>query len=446
MSPSPPGPPPPSFAEAVRTWIRIGLLSLGGPAGQIALLYRILVEEKRWLDERRFLHALQFCMLLPGPEAHQLVVYTGRILNGIRGGIIAGTLFILPGLLVILALSIVYVLLGTLPLLQAALLGLRAAVIAIVLEAWLRMCRRMLDAPTTVALAALAFFALFAFRIPFPLIVLGSGLLGWLTPGRFLVAGPGTATAPPESGRTGSDRTSRLLGIGLPLWLGPLLLSTFLLGSEHVFTAIARLGSELALLGFGGAYAVLAYATQMAVETRGWLSPSEMLDGLALAETVPGPLVLVLSFVGFLAAFRAPGVLDPVLAGILGGALAAWAMFLPSFLLVLVSAPHIERLRTHTALSGALAAITAAAVGAIAFLVLRFALYGLFLAVETTHVGPLVLELPILASWNPTACLLALLALLAILRFRPGPGPLLLGGAGSGVLLHLLRFELLGFL
>lgn len=430
----------------MRTWMRIGLLSFGGPAGQIALLYRILVEEKRWLDERRFLHALQFCMLLPGPEAHQLVVYTGRILHGIRGGILAGTLFVLPGLFAILTLSVVYVLLGTLPLLQAALLGLRAAVIAIVLEAWLRMCRRMLDAPAMVASAALAFFTLFAFRIPFPVIVLGAGLLGWLGPGRFPVAGPRGATAPSEPGRIGPDRTSRLLGIGLPLWLGPFLLSAFLLGSEHVFTAIARLGSELALLGFGGAYAVLSYATQVAVESRGWLAPSEMLDGLALAETVPGPLVLVLSFVGFLAAFRAPGAFDPVLAGILGGALAAWAMFLPSFLLVLVGAPYIERLRTHTALSGALGAIAAAAVGAIALLVLRFALYGLFLAVETTRIGPLVLEVPVLASWNPTACLLALLALLAAVRFRPGPGPLLLGGAASGVLLHLLRFELLGFL
>ncbi|MCX8101716.1 MAG: chromate efflux transporter [Geminicoccaceae bacterium] len=448
MSPSPPG--PPSLAEAARTWARIGLLSFGGPAGQIALLHRVLVEEKGWLDERRFLHALQVCMLLPGPEAHQLVVYTGRLLHGVRGGIVAGALFVLPGLLAILVLSLLYVTLGTLPLLQAALLGLRAAVIAIVLEAVFRIGRRMLGHPAMVGLALLAFLALFAFRIPFPAVVLAAGLLGWLG-GRlglpsFLGAGLDHGPDPPELARSGPDRTGRLLAIGLALWLAPLVLAILLLGPGHPLVAIGRLASELALLGFGGAYAVLAYTAQVAVEHHGWLAPSEMLDGLALAEAVPGPLVLVLAFVGFLAAFRGPAPLDSMPAGILGGGLAAWAIFVPSCLLALASVPYSERVRRHATLSAVLAAIGAAACGAIAFLALRFALHGVFLVVETVRFGPLALELPVLASWNPVACLLALLALVAVFRFRLALGPLLLGGAGAGVVLYLLRFELLGFL
>lgn len=449
MSPSPPRHPP--FAEAAWTWARIGLLSFGGPAGQIALLHRILVEEKGWLDERRFLHALQVCMLLPGPEAHQLVVYAGRLLHGVGGGIMAGTLFVLPGLFAILALSLLYVTLGTLPLLQAALLGLRAVVIAILLEAVFRIGRRMLGHPVTVAVATLAFLALFAFRIPFPLVVLGAGLLGWLAgrlgPASFLAIGSEHGPDPPEPARSGPERIDRLLAIGLLLWLAPLFLAFLLLGPAHPLAAIGRLASELALFGFGGAYALLAYTAQIVVERHGWLAPSEMLDGLALAEAAPGPLVLVLAFVGFLAAFRAPGpLLDPTLAGILGGGFAAWAIFLPSCLLVLASVPYSARLLRHGALSAALAAIGAAAWGAIAFLALRFALHGLFLVVEPTRFGPLVLELPLLASWNPAGCLLASLALVAVFRFRLALGPLLSGGAGAGVVLYLLRFELLGFL
>lgn len=455
-------PPLPSLGEAARTWARIALLSFGGPAGQIALMHRVLVEEKRWIDERRFLHALNFCMLLPGPEAHQLTVYIGWLLNGLSGGVLAGTLFVLPGCLALTGLSILYVTLGRLPLVQAVFFGLKAAVLAIVLEAVLRIGRRSLHNPSMVGLAALAFLALFAFALPFPLVVLGAGLLGWLggrlglpafAPDGGAVRGdsrpePGSALGEvlPEHARAGPGWTARVLAIGLPLWLAPTLLLFVFLGPGHVLTAIARLTSTLALVSFGGAYAVLAYLAQAAVETRGWLAPSEMLDGLALAETTPGPLILVLLFVAFLAAFGQPGGLDPLLAGILAATLTTWTTFVPSFFLVLSGAPHIERLRADRALAAALAAIGAAVVGVIGQLALWFALHTLFLVVEPVRLGPFSLDLPVLASWNPAACLLALLAVLAVFRFRLGIGPLLLGGASAGAVLHLLRFELLGFL
>lgn len=461
MTSSPP-PPLPSLAEAARTWARIGLLSFGGPAGQIALMHRVLVEEKRWIGEQRFLHALNFCMLLPGPEAHQLTVYVGWLLNGLRGGLLAGSLFVLPGYLALTGLSILYVTLGRAPLVQAVFFGLKAAVLAIVLEAVLRIGRRSLRDPAMPALAGLAFLALFAFAVPFPLVVLGAGLLGWLggrlglpafAPGRGAVRGdgrpePGSALgeALPAHARGGAGWTVRILAVGLPLWLGPTLLLALLLGPDHVLTAIARLMSALALVSFGGAYAVLAYIARAAVETHGWLAPGEMLDGLALAETTPGPLIMVLLFVGFLAAFAEPGGLDPLGAGILGGTLATWTTFVPSFLLVLLGAPRVERLRADPALAAALAAIAAAVVGVVGQLALWFALHTLFLVVEPVRLGPLRLDLPVLASWNPAACLLALLALLAVFRFRLGIGPLLLGGAAAGLALHLLRFELLGFL
>jgi chromate transporter len=428
-------------------------------------MHRVLVEEKRWIDERRFLHALDFCMLLPGPEAQQLTIYIGWLLNGLSGGVLAGTLFVLPGCLALTGLSILYVTLGRLPLVQAVFFGLKAAVLAIVLEAVLRIGRRSLRSPAMLGLAGLAFLALFAFALPFPLVVLGAGGLGWLggrlglptfapgAPGRGAVRGdgrpePGSALGEilPEHARASSGWTARVLAIGLPLWLAPTLLLFVFLGPGHVLTAIARLTSTLALVSFGGAYAVLTYVAQAAVETHGWLAPGEMLDGLALAETTPGPLIMVLLFVAFLAAFAEPGGLDPLLAGILAATLATWTTFVPSFFLVLSGAPHIERLRADHALAGALAAIGAAVVGVIGQLALWFALHTLFLVVEPVRLGPLVLDLPVLASWNPAACLLALLAVLAVLRFRLGIGPLLLGGASAGAVLHLLRFELLGFL
>ncbi len=455
MSP-PPRPPLPSFAEAAHTWARVALLSFGGPAGQIAVMHRILVEEKRWIGERRFLHALNFCMLLPGPEAQQLTVYLGWLLNGLRGGLIAGTLFVLPGYLTLVGLSILYATLGRVPLVQAVFFGLKAAVLAIVLEAVLRIGRRALRNRTLLGLAALAFLALFAFAVPFPLVVLGAGLAGWLG-GRlgspaFLPGGGPTGAhgfaqeasalgeTLPEHARPGPGWTVRVLAVCLPLWLGPTLLLVLLLGPGHVLTTIAWLMSKLALVTFGGAYAVLAYVAQAAVETHGWLAPGEMLDGLALAETTPGPLIMVLLFVAFLAAFREPGALDPLLAGVLGGTLATWVTFVPCFMWILAGAPHVERLRANRALASALAAITAAVVGVIAHLALWFALHTLFAVVEPISWGPLRLDLPLLASWNPAACLLVVASCLALFRFRLGLGALLAGAGGAGLLLHLLRF------
>jgi chromate transporter len=460
---STPDPPPlPSLGEAVRTWARIALLSFGGPAGQIASMHRVLVEEKRWIGERRFLHALHFCMLLPGPEAQQLTIYLGWLLNGLGGGLLAGILFVLPGYVALTGLSILYLTLGRLPLVQATFFGLRAAVLAIVLEAVIRIGRRSLRNRTMLGLAGLAFLALFALAVPFPLVVLGAALLGWLG-GRFGLPsflpgdGPSGRTARGEPGsalgetlpahtRTGPGWSARVVGIGLPLWLAPTLLLVTLLGPDHVLSALARLASVLALVTFGGAYAVLAWLAQVAVETHGWLTPSEMLDGLALGETTPGPLIMVLLFVAFLAAFREPGGFDPLLAGLLGGTLVTWVTFVPCFVWILAGAPYVERLRADRTLAAALGAIGAAVTGVILHLATWFALHTLFLVVEPARLGPLVLDLPVLASWNPAACLLTLGALLAVFRFRIGLTPLLLGGAAAGLGLHLLRFELLGFL
>ena len=455
-------PPPPSLGEAVRTWARIALLSFGGPAAQIALMHRVLVEEKRWIGERRFLHALHFCMLLPGPEAQQLTIYLGWLLNGLRGGLLAGILFVLPGYVTLTGLSVLYLTVGRLPLVQATFFGLRAAVLAIVLEAVIRIGRRSLRNRTMLGLAALAFLALFALAVPFPLVVLGAGLLGWLG-GRFglppFLPGDGPSGRSPRGepgstlgetlpahARTGPGWSARVVAVGLPLWLAPTLLLVTLLGSDHVLTALARLASVLALVTFGGAYAVLAWLARVAVETHGWLTPSEMLDGLALGETTPGPLIMVLLFVAFLAAFREPGGLDPLQAGLLGGTLVTWVTFVPCFVWILAGAPYVERLRADRTLAAALEAIGAAVTGVIFHLATWFALHTLFLVVEPVRLGPLVLDLPVLASWNPAACLLTLGALLAVFRFRIGLAPLLLGGAAAGLGLHLLRFELLGFL
>ena len=455
-------PPPPSLGEAVRTWARIALLSFGGPAAQIALMHRVLVEEKRWIGERRFLHALHFCMLLPGPEAQQLTIYLGWLLNGLRGGLLAGILFVLPGYVTLTGLSVLYLTVGRLPLVQATFFGLRAAVLAIVLEAVIRIGRRSLRNRTMLGLAALAFLALFALAVPFPLVVLGAGLLGWLG-GRFglppFLPGDGPSGRSPRGepgstlgetlpahARTGPGWSARVVAVGLPLWLAPTLLLVTLLGSDHVLTALGRLASVLALVTFGGAYAVLAWLARVAVETHGWLTPSEMLDGLALGETTPGPLIMVLLFVAFLAAFREPGGLDPLQAGLLGGTLVTWVTFVPCFVWILAGAPYVERLRADRTLAAALEAIGAAVTGVILHLATWFALHTLFLVVEPVRLGPLVLDLPVLASWNPAACLLTLGALLAVFRFRIGLAPLLLGGAAAGLGLHLLRFELLGFL
>ncbi len=387
-----------TFAEATRTWARIGLLSFGGPAGQIAVMHRILVEEKRWISEQRFLHALSYCMLLPGPEAQQLATYIGWLLHGTRGGLVAGTLFVLPGFLAILALSIAYVLWHQHPLIEGVLLGLKCAVIALVVEALLRLARRALRGQAATWMALLAFVAIAFLHVPFPLVVLGAGLAGFARSRmgfRSFAAQDAetanTATTPPVIGERplthvapSTKRTFQLLALWLPLWFAPVLLCAWLLGTGSTYTQLGVFFSKMAIVTFGGAYAVLAYVAQQAVERFAWLTPAQMLDGLGLAESTPGPLILVVQFVGFLAAWQFAGSSHPLLAGVLGAVLTVWVTFVPCFLWIFLGAPYIEALRGNDALSSALAAITASVVGVIASLALWFATHVLF-----ARTGPL---------------------------------------------------------
>lgn len=420
--------------EASAVWARIGLLGFGGPAGQIALMHKELVEDRRWISESRFLHALNFCMLLPGPEAQQLAIYIGWLLHGTRGGVIAGTLFVLPGFLIILALSTAYAFFNETTWLGSLFFGLKAAVLAIVIEALIRVGRRAIKNHIMLALAAAAFVALFVFNVSFPLVVLTAGLFGYLGsrayPAIFAASGHRATTADmpsvigkgfPEAA-PGSGATLRTLSIWAALWLAPLVLVLPFFGPSSTLATLWMFFSQMAVVTFGGAYAVLAYVAQEAVQHFGWLAPGEMVDGLALAETTPGPLVLVLSFVGFLAAFRDPAGLSPLLAGLLGATLTTWVTFVPCFLWIFLGAPHIERLRSNAALSGALAAVSAAIVGVILNLAIWFGLHVLFGEVTTLHWGLVSLAAPIWPSVNFKTLALALIATLMLFRFRLGIG------------------------
>jgi len=425
----------PSFREAFPVWLRIGLTSFGGPAGQIALMHRILVEEKRWISEPHFLHALNYCMLLPGPEAQQLATYVGWRLHGLRGGLVAGTLFVLPGFCVILGLSILYALYRNTGWLGAIFFGLKAAVLAVVIEALIRVARRALKTRAHLAVAGAAFLALFAFSLPFPLVIATAALAGWLIPAFRPVAADGEEAddAPARSG--GWVRMLATLAAGLGLWALPVLGLAMIFGVQSVFVPIAAFFSKMAVVTFGGAYAVLAYVAQQAVEIYGWLRPGEMLDGLALAETTPGPLILVLVYVGFLAAFRDPGPLSPLVSGVIGASLTTWVTFVPCFLWIFLGAPHVERLRRNRALSGALSAVTAAVVGVILNLAIWFGLHVLFREVGKLRLGLLEFAWPNLASLDLAAAGLAALAMLAMFRFRLGMVPTLAlcGGLGYGL-------------
>ncbi|MEJ8310434.1 chromate efflux transporter [Agrobacterium larrymoorei] len=372
----------PTLSELFLVFGRVGLLSFGGPAGQIGMMHRVLVDEKRWLSEERFLHALNYCMLLPGPEAQQLATYAGWLLHGRRGGIIAGTLFILPGFIVIVALAAAYALYQDTHWLPALLFGLKAGVLAIVIEALLRVAKRALKSRFLVSVAAVAFIALFFFAVPFPLVILVAGVTG------FLKARGAPSVTPDRAGKAPSfARQLRGLLVGVLIWQMPLL-PFWLLAAPESLLELQAFFSRLAVVTFGGAYAVLAYVAQVAVETHGWMTASEMLDGLALAEATPGPLVLVLSYIGFLAAFRHPGMLDPMLAGVLGASVAAWATFVPSFVFIFLGAPYVERLKDNAALSGALSAITGAVVGVILNLSVWFGLHVLFGKVDRVELLP----------------------------------------------------------
>ena len=443
-----------SFGEAMKVWARVAALSFGGPAGQIAVMHRIIVEEKRWIGEQRFLQALNYCTLLPGPEAQQLAIYIGWLMHKTKGGLVAGTLFVLPGLLAIMALSWIYVLLGKVTLVQGLFFGLKAAVLVIVVEAVLRVGKRALKNNTMRALAAAAFIALFFFDVPFPIIILIAGLIGYVG-GRagvqaFLAGGGhgklgdkqladadsllGEET--PEHARPNLGWSLRITAVFLVLWLVPVALLFVTLGSGNVFTDIAVFFSKMAVVTFGGAYAVLAYVAQQAVDQYHWVTAGEMLDGLGMAETTPGPLIMVTQFVGFLAAWRAPGAIPPLLAATLGGLLTTWVTFTPCFLWIFFGAPFVEALRSNKALGAALGAITAAVVGVILNLAVWFALHVLFATLVPVHFLGTSVDLPVLASVNLPSLILSIAAAAAIFRFKLGMIPVLLASSLAGVLYY----------
>lgn len=427
------------MSEAARVWLKIGCLGFGGPAGQIALLHREVVERRGWIDEHRFLHALSFCTLLPGPEAQQLATYLGWLMHRTIGGLVAGTLFVLPGALAILGLSVLYASFQQVPAVAALLLGLKAAVLAVVVEALVRVGRRALGGPLARWIALAAFGALFFFAVPFPLVIAAAAAVGIV--GRRFGAGVPGAVPPLADGlaspRPTLGRSLRMAMVGLAVWLLPLVGLSVLFGRESVFAEQGWFFSKTAVVTFGGAYAVLAYVAQRAVETYGWLAPGQMVDALGLAETTPGPLILVLQFVAFLGAYHDPGGLSPLVAGCLGSAVALWATFAPCFLWIFLGAPWIEALRGVRWLQAALAAITAAVVGVIANLSLWFALHVLFRVVRVEALGPLQATVPEWGSVDFAAVALAALAFLALFRWKLGLLPTLGLSAALGLVLKL---------
>lgn len=417
------------LGEATRAWFRISLQTFGGPAGQIAVMQRALVDERRWIGQQRFLHALNFCMLLPGPEAQQLAIYVGWLLNGTVGGLIAGTLFVLPGLVALLALSSIYIAFGSSTPVTGLFVGLAPAVLAIVVQAVVRIGRRALGHPGLVALAVAAFAALALFAVPFPAVVAVAALAGWAL-GRYkspvddTVEGVSTGTGAPViadddlhgEGPT-TRRALRVLAMGLITWAMPLLVVIVATGRDSTLSAEGLFFAGTALVTFGGAYAVLAFVAQRAVEVYGWLSAREMVRGLGLAETTPGPLIMVVVFVAFLGAYRNPGSLSPWAAAIVGALLTTWVTFVPCFAFIFIGAPYVERLRGNRSLTAALTGITAAVVGVIANLALYFAVHTLFTRTTEVDRGPIHLVVPHVDSLRPVSLFIAGVAALLIFRF-----------------------------
>lgn len=437
--------------ESTKAWFAISLQTFGGPAGQIAVMQRTLVDEKRWIGQQRFLFALSYCTLLPGPEAQQLATYVGWLLNGVKGALVAGILFVLPGVVALLVLSGIYVAYGDTTVVEALFLGLAPAVIAIVLQAVLRVGQRALTHPALVALAVSSFVALNFFAVPFPAVVFAAGLIGWLLGRRRpRLTAPKAAnvdanTRPPlvsddalHTERPSVRRNAVILTVGLALWTGPVIAAALLFGRNSVFVDQGLFFSGAALVTFGGAYAVLAYVAQQAVNVYGWLAPGEMVRGLALAETTPGPLIMVVQFVAFLGAYRDPGSLDPWVAALTGALLTTWVTFVPCFLFILLGAPYVERLRHNTSLSAALTGITAAVVGVIANLAVYFALHTLFARTDRITWGPLNFEIPELGTLQVAA--LAITVLGCFLIFARGWGVLRTLGACAlvGIAVQLL--------
>src|SRR5688572_11391375 len=408
-------------------------LSFGGPAAQIAVLHRVVVDEKKWLEESAFVRALSFCMLLPGPEAQQLATYVGWKLHGLRGGLAAGLLFVLPGFVAMLALSILYITASDVAFVAALFYGLKPAVLPVVLEAVSRLKRRAAGGVLGTAIAAAAFVAIFAFGVPFPIIVAGAALLGFLT---HRDVQPATLANAPIV-RSHVFGTLHTAMAWIAIWLVPVIALYFLLGPDHVFTRQAQFFSRVAVVTFGGAYAVLAYVAQRAVEVFNWLSPTEMLDGLGLAETTPGPLIMVVQFVAFLGAYRNAGGMDPIVAGIIGSVITVWVTFAPSMMFIFVGAPWVERITGNQRLAAALSGVTAAVVGVVLNLGIWFAIHTLFTEVSTRSFGPGSVPWPAPTSFDPVVAVIALLAAVALFRFRLGLLWVLAGGALLGVVAKL---------
>jgi chromate transporter len=444
------------FSEAVRVWARVAALSFGGPAGQIAMMHRILVEEKKWIGEERFLHALNYCMLLPGPEAQQLAIYIGWLLHKTKGGIVAGTLFVLPGFLAIMVLSWLYALYGNLGAIEALFLGLKAAVLAIVFAAVRRIGGKALKNPAMLMVAAGAFVAIFFLGVPFPVIIIVAAAIGYFggkgrlkafeasgghdSLGGTPVADCDTALGEhiPAHARPRLGWSLRISAIFLLLWLTPVA-ALLMVMPDTVYAEIAAFFSKMAVVTFGGAYAVLAYVAQEAVENYGWLRPGEMLDGLGMAETTPGPLIMVTQFVGFMGAARDAGGLDPLVAGTLAAVLTTWVTFVPCFLWIFLGAPFAERMRGNAALSSAMTAITAAVVGVVLNLAVWFAMHTIFAEVAQFRAAPLRFDVPVLSSVSAPALLLTAAALVAMFRLKIGPLAVIAGSGFAGLLLWLIR-------
>jgi chromate transporter len=420
---------PVSFAAAVRLWAYVGLNSFGGPAGQIAVMHREIVERRRWIDEKRFLHALNYCMLLPGPEAQQLATYIGWALHGLRGGLVAGLLFVLPGVVVLLVLSTLYALYHETALLAAVFYGVKPAVVALVAQAFLRLAARTLKTALSRVIAAAAFAALFFLDVPFPLIVLGAAVVGVIAARRNPqpddAEGDIEKVARPPLGR--SLRTALVFGV---TWLIPVVGCLLVLGPASIFSQLTLFFAFAALISFGGAYALLAFIAQQAVDVYGWLNARQMVDGLGLAETTPGPLIIVVQFVGFIAAFAQPGGLDPVVAGLVGGLLVSWVTFAPTFLWIFTGAPYVEYLRSRSGLNAALSGIGPAIVGVILNLAAWFALQTFFAVTGEYRAFPLRIHTVELGSIDLFAVVLAIAAFVALVRLK---WPLLLTLGASAV-------------
>jgi chromate transporter len=436
-----------SAAEAFKVWLRIALLSFGGPAGQIAVMHRILVEERRWISEARFLHALNYCHLLPGPEAQQLAIYIGWLMHKTKGGLIAGVLFVIPGVVALMVLSWIYVIWGGVSVIAGLFFGLKAAVLAVVVEAVMRIGRRALKSRLAYGIAAVAFVALFFFATPFPLVVAAAAATGFLADRMgYAVVGQGAqgkhgedllGESLPDHTRPSLARAIRVIAIWVPLWLLPVAALLIGLGPDNIFARLSVFFSQVAVVSFGGAYAVLAYVAQEAVETHHWLRPGEMLAGLGMAETTPGPLIMVVQYVGFLAGHRTPGAMPPLLMGTLAGLLVTWVTFTPCFLWVFLGAPYVEALRGARALTAALSAVTAAVVGVILNLAVWFGVHVVFRETVPWSGYGLRFDLPILPSIDALATIIAIAAALALFRFKAGVIQTLLACSIAGMVPYL---------